>query len=163
RTDQFRSTIKLANLDLKINDSQFKSRVTDTIARIQAQYWDLVAVIRDYDIKRESVKLAKIQLDQNRKKVAVGTLAPISITEARAEVSAREVDLLLAEERITTVENTLRALISNDRNAEIWGQTIVPADAAEFKEVKIGLTEAIDTALRNRPELEQIALKISQN
>lgn len=45
RIDQYRGTIKLANLDMKINDSQFRQRVTDTIANIQSQYWDLVAAI----------------------------------------------------------------------------------------------------------------------
>jgi outer membrane protein TolC len=163
RTDQIRSNIKLVNLDLKINDSQFRKNVTDTIARIQAQYWDLVAAIRDYDIQRESVRLAETQLENNKMKVKVGTLATIGITEARAEVSAREVELFQAEERINTVENNLRALISSDRNADIWRQTIIPTDKADFKEVQITLDKAIDTALGNRPELEQIRARVEQS
>ena len=50
RIDQNRSQIKLANLDLKTSDSQFKAKVVDIIANIQGQYWDLVGAIRDYDI-----------------------------------------------------------------------------------------------------------------
>src|SRR5437867_827786 len=69
RIDQTRANIKLVNLDTKMNDSQFKQKVVDTIARIQGFYWDLVNAIRDYDIKRESVKLAQITLDNNKKKV----------------------------------------------------------------------------------------------
>ena len=98
RTDEIRSNIKLVNLDLKINDSQFKQKVTDTVAQIQGLYWDLVAAIRDYEIKRESVKLAQIQLDNNKKKVEIGTLAPIGITEARAEVASREQEMIASEE-----------------------------------------------------------------
>ena len=160
RTDQIRSNIKLVNLDLKTNDSQFKQKVVDTIARIQGLYWDLVGTIRDYEIKRESVKLAQITLQNNRKKVEIGTLAPIGITEAQADMASREVDLIAAEERINNVENNLRALISSDRNAEIWRQIIVPTETPEFKEYKMGLDEAIDTALQNRPELEQLAIKM---
>ncbi len=162
RTDQIRSSITLANLDLKINDSQFRKNVTDTIARIQAQHWDLVAAIRDYEIQRESVKLAQTQLENNKMKVKVGTLATIGITEARAEVSAREVELIQAEERINTVENNLRSLISSDRNADIWRQTIVPTDSVDFKEVQISLDEAINAALGNRPELEQVRTRVEQ-
>ena len=163
RIDQNRGTIKLANLDLKLNDSTFRQNVVDTIARIQSLYWDLVGVIRDYDIKRESVRLAQISLRDNRKKVEIGTLAPISITEAQAELASREVDLIVAEERIINVENSMRNLISNDRTADIWQQVIVPTDTPEFKEYKVELQQAIDTALSNRPELEQLSLKMQQN
>ncbi|NWG11917.1 MAG: TolC family protein, partial [Acidobacteria bacterium] len=161
--DQNRGTIKLANLDLKLNDSQFKQKVMDTVARIQGFYWDLIGAIRDYEIRRESVRLAQISLDNNRKKVDIGTLAPIAITEAQAELASREVDLIVAEERINTVENSLRNLISSDRNAEIWRQTIVPTETPEFKEYKVDLEQAISTALATRPELEQLSLRMEQN
>jgi outer membrane protein len=160
RTDQIRSNIKLVNLDLKTNDSQFKQKVVDTISRIQGLYWDLVGTIRDYEIKRESVKLAQITLQNNRKKVEIGTLAPIGITEAQADMASREVDLIASEEKINNVENNLRALISSDRNAEIWRQVVVPTETPEFKEYKVSLDNAIDTALQNRPELEQLAIKM---
>lgn len=162
RIDQYRGTIKLANLDLKINDSQFRQRVTDTIANIQTQYWDLVAAIHDYDIKRESVKLAQITVWNNQKKVEFGTLAPIGITEAQADKASREVDLIVAEEKIYNVENALRALISSDRYGEIWQKTIVPAETPDFKEYKVDLDQAIDTALKNRTELEQLEFKLKQ-
>ncbi len=162
KIDQNRGNIKLANLDLKTNDSQFKQKVTDTISKIMGSYWDLVGAIRDYDIKRESVKLAQITLRDNRKKVEIGTLAPIGITEAQAEAANREVDLISAEERIFNVENTLRSQISSDRNADIWNQFIVPTDTPEYSEYKVQLRQAIDTALQNRPELEQLRINLQR-
>ena len=39
----------------------------------------------------------------------------------------------------------------------------MPTDSPEFKEYKVDLQEAIDTALNNRPELEQLSLKTQQN
>jgi len=160
KIDSNRGQIKIVNLDLKTSDSQFKQKVTDTIASIQSQYWDLVSAIRDYDIKRKSVEFAQITLRDNTKKVEVGTLAPIEVTDARANVAGREVDLISSEERILSQENTLRALISNDRNAEIWSRVIVPTDSPEFLEYKVSLEDAINAALKNRPELEQRDLEL---
>ena len=160
KIDSNRGQIKLVNLDLKTSDSQFKQKVTDTISSIQSQYWDLVAAIRDYDIKRSSVRLAQITLRDNRKKVEVGTLAPIEVTDAQANMAQREVDLISSEERILSQENNLRALISNDRNADIWSQVIVPTESPEFREYKVSLDDAINTALKNRPELEQSDLDL---
>jgi len=160
RIDQYRGTIKLANLDIKVNDSKFKQSVAQTISTIQGQYWDLVGAIRNYEIKRKAVELAQITLRDNKKKVEIGTAAPITVTEALATMAQRQVDLISAEEIIYNSENALRALISNDRNAEIWHKVIVPTETPDFKEYKVDLDVAIDTALKNRPELEQVDLSL---
>ncbi len=161
--DQIRGTIKLANLDTRINDSQFRQMVTSTIATIQTMYWDLVGAIRDFEIRRDSVKLAQISLENNIKKVEIGVQPRISITEARAEVANRMVNLIAGRKTIMVAENNLRAVISPDRNAEIWQKLIVPTESPEFQEYKIDLQQAIQTALRNRPELEQFSLQLEEN
>jgi len=160
--DQYRTQIKLANLNINVNDIQFKQQVVSTIAGIQGVYWDLVSAIRNYEIARGSVGLAAITLRDNKKKVEIGTLAPIAITEANATMASREGDLIVAEENILRVENNLRSKISSDRNADIWRKVIVPTDTPDFKEYKVDLNTAIDTALQNRPELAQNALTIKQ-
>jgi outer membrane protein len=161
--DSTRGNIRLVNLDLESSDSKFKQKVTETISNIQQQYWDLVSAIRDYDIKRNSVKLGQITLRDNKKKVDVGTLAPIAITEAEADLKSRELNLISSEEQILRQENTVRQLISNDRNAEIWSKVIVPTDSPDFVEYKVDLDTAIGTALKNRPELEQFDIQLQQS
>jgi len=163
RIDQTRSNIQLTNLDLKTNDSKFKQSVTNTIASIQSLYWDLVGAIRDYDIKRQSVELARIQVDQNKLKVQIGTAAAINITEAMATQASREIDLIRSRQNILTTENSLRNMISKDRNADIWRQIIVPTDAPDFLEYKVGMDQAIQEAMKNRPELEQYEIQLQQN
>ncbi len=163
RIDQTRGTIKLANLDTKINDSQFKQTVTTTIATIQGMYWDLVGAIRNFEIQRDSVKLAQITLQNNIREVEIGVQPQISITEARAQMANLVVNLYAARETIAVAENNLRVVVSPDRNADIWQKEIVPTDAPDFKEYKVGLPEAIETALRSRPELEQYNLQIQEN
>jgi len=48
--------------------------------------------------------LAQITLRDNRKKVEIGTLAPIGVT-SQATMAQREVDLISSEEKILNVEN----------------------------------------------------------
>ncbi len=161
--DANRGTIKIANLDLKINDSQFKQTITNIIAAAQGVYWDLVNAIRDYAIKRDSVKLAQITVDQNREKVRIGTLAQIEVTVAQADLASRMVDLVTAQQNINVAENNLRSTISNDRKSEIWQMEIVPTESPDYSEYKVDLESAIDTALKNRPELEQYDLQLQEN
>jgi len=161
--DQTRGTIHLANLDARLNDSQFRQTVSGTVASIQALYWDLVGAIRGFEIQRDSVRLAQISFENNTKSVEIGALPKISITEARAEMANREVDMIAARAAILVAENNLRAVISPDRNAEIWQKVIVPTDLPEFAEYPVDRTQSIETALRNRPELEQYNLQLEQN
>ncbi len=163
RIDQNRGTIKLANLDTKLNDSQFRQTVTTTIATIQGMYWDLVGAIRNFEIQRESVNLARISLENNTKEVEIGVLAPISITEARAAMATNQVNMISAREAIVVAENNLRSVLSADRNAEIWHKVIIPTDTPEFLEYKVDFNSAIDTALKKRPELEQYDLQVQAN
>jgi outer membrane protein len=163
RIDQTRSNIKLYNLDIKTNDSKFRQGVTNTVASIQSLYWDLVGAIRNFDIKRQSVELARLTVEQNRAKVEIGTLASITVTEALATQATREIDLIQAREFILSTENALRNMISSDRNAEIWHQTIFPTESPDFKEYKVELGNATNTALKYRPELEQYDLQLQQN
>jgi outer membrane protein TolC len=163
RTDLTRSNIKLSNLDLKSNYSKFRQDVTNTIASVQGAYWDLVGAIRNYGILRQSVELAKVTVDQNTSKVAIGTLASITVTEAQATQASRQIDLIKARQTIQSTENNLRSMISADRNAEIWRQTIVPTNAPDFKEYPVELGQAIETALKSRPELEQYDIQVQQN
>jgi len=163
RIDQNRGTIKLANLDIKINASQFRETVTNTIATIQGTYWDLVYAIRNYDITRSSVNLAQITVDQNREKVRMGTLSEMDVTVALAAVASRVVDLVTAQQAINVAENNLRTAISNDRQSAIWQKVIVPADSPDFSDYKADLDSAINAALKNRPELQQYDLQKQQN
>jgi outer membrane protein len=163
RIDQTRSNIRLYNLDIKTNDSKFRQGVTNTVASIHSLYWDLVGAIRNFDIKRQSVELARLTVEQNRAKVEIGTLASITVTEALATQATREIDLIQAREFILSTENGLRNMISSDRNAEIWHQTVVPTESPDFKEYKVDIGDATNTALKNRPELEQYDLQLQQN
>lgn len=161
--DQSRGTIKIANLDVKINDSQFKQTVTGIIATVQGVYWDLVNAVRDYEIKREAIKLAQTTAKENREKVRVGTMSQIDITTAEAAVASRIVDLITSQQNINAAENNLRSTISNDRKSEIWQKVVVPTDTADFVEYKVDREIAINTALKLRPELEQYDLQLQEN
>jgi outer membrane protein len=163
RVDANRNQLKVVNLDVKMNDSQFRQTLTSTIGRIQQAYWNLISVIKSYDIARSSVELARITVANNKRKVEVGTSAPIDVTSSLATQASREVDLISAEERILTSQNNLKQLISNDRNSDIWSKMIVPTDTPDFIDYKIELDQAIDSALKFRPELEQSDINLNKN
>ncbi len=163
RIDSTRNQLKVLNLNIKSNDIQFKQTVSRTVQQVQQAYWQLVSAISAYDIARRGVITTRTTVEQNKKKVEIGTMAQIEVTSSLASQASREVGLLGAEDRIQQRQNDLKTLLSNDRTAEIWSKTIVPTDTPEVTEYKIDLTTAIETALKNRPELQTTDISLEQN
>jgi outer membrane protein TolC len=160
--DQNRRQILLAKRQLDLSDSQFRQRVIEIINQVQRAYWDLVFAIRNEKIARETVELTRVQLENNRKMVEAGTLAPIELRSTEAALEARKGDVIVALQNITTAENTLKGLILKDPNDKLWYSRIVPTDEPQFGQPTLSLEEAIRTALQNRPELEQMRLQQQQ-
>jgi len=161
--DQNRGNIKIRKMDLETSNINFKRTVTTNISRIQQQYWDLVSAIQSFEIMRNSVKLAQRNLRDIKKKVEVGTLAPIEITQANYQVAQTKLRLINAEDTIHRQMNSMRQYISADRKDEIWSKGIVPTDTPEFQEYKIDEESAIETALTNRPEIHQSDLELKKS
>lgn len=155
--------MKLYNLDSKINESQFKQTVADTINQVQAQYWELAYAIENHETRRQSLQLALVQLNDNRKRVDIGVLAPIEITSSRAEAATRSQEMIASEVSITNAQNALKGYLSPDKDDPLWGRVIIPTEKPELREVNLTLDEAVETALRKRPELEQITYQVAQN
>ena len=162
RVDNTRNQIKLANLDIELTDVQFKQSVTTQIANAQSRYWDLVSSIRNFDIQRNSVRLAQINLRDQRRRLEVGTVPPIDVTTAEASVTSRELSLISAEDSILQAQNNLRTLVSSDRNSDIWKKVIVPTDQPDFREYKVDADTAVAIALQNRPEIEQSRISVTR-
>ncbi|MFM9904783.1 MAG: TolC family protein [Pyrinomonadaceae bacterium] len=152
--DAPRRTIEIAKRNLSLTDTQFRQRSIETVAAVQRAYWDLTFALRNLQVQRDSVRDANDQLEHNRRLVNEGQLAPIDIVAAETQVANFEQAVYDALNSVNIAENVLKNLISPNRNDDIWGQAIVPVEPVELKMPNATLTEAMDLALDNRPELE---------
>jgi HAE1 family hydrophobic/amphiphilic exporter-1 len=160
--DAQRRSIKLAQKSLDLSDSQFRQRVIEIINQVQRAYWDLVFAIQNEKIARDSVDLAKTQLDNNRKMVEAGTLAPIELRSTEAQLETAKGNVIVALQGITTAENALKILLLKDPNDKTWYSEISPTDQPDKAWVAFNLEESTRLALKNRPELDQIRLQTEQ-
>lgn len=157
--DDSRRRIRIAARRLDLSDSQFRQKTIDTIARVQRAYWDLVYALRDLQIRRESVDLARTQIEQNRRKVQEGILAPIEVVSVEVELERRKENVLAAIDSITRAENALKQLILGDRKSDEWARPIIPTDAPDQTAPASTLEETVRSALANRPEVAQSDLQ----
>jgi outer membrane protein len=160
--DTTRRSIQLAKKSLDLSDSQFRQRVIEIINQVQRAYWDLVYAILNEKIARDSVDLARTQLENNRKMVEAGTLAPIELRSTEAQLETAKGNVIVALQGITTAENSLKMLLMKDPNDKMWYSEINPTDKPQFGALAFNLEESTRLALKNRPELDQMRLQTEQ-
>jgi len=160
RIDEPRRQIKIAKKRLDLSDSQFRQRAIEIVAQVERAYWDLVFALRDEEIKRESVELARTQLAHNQRLVEQGALAPVDVVSARVEVERRTDEAEAAVETIQRAENALKALMVASNNTEMWNAALAPVEKPELdSSAPMPFDDALKIAFKNRPEMEQYRLR----
>ncbi|MEZ5427860.1 MAG: TolC family protein [Pyrinomonadaceae bacterium] len=152
--DQPRRTIEIAKRNLSLTDTQFRQRSIEIIANVQRAYWDLTYSLRNLQVQRDAVRDAKDQLEHNKRLVDEGILAPVDVIASETQVANFEQNVYTALEEVSRAENNLKNLISENRDAAIWGEAVIPTDPVELNAPRTSLPEALTLALENRPEIE---------
>jgi HAE1 family hydrophobic/amphiphilic exporter-1 len=158
KIDAERRQIRIAKRRLDLSDSQFRQRAIEIISQVERAYWDLVFARRDEEIKRESVELARTQLEHNQRLVAQGTLAPVDVVSARVEVERRTDEAEAAVEAIQRAENALKSMML--ASGEMWNAELAPVEQPQLDpSAALPFDDAIKLAFKNRPEMEQYRLR----
>lgn len=163
KIDRNRQSIKIAKKQLDISDAQFRQRAITIISQVQQAYWDLALAIRSEDVARETVALAEVQLNNNKRQVEVGTMAPIDVVNAATNLETNRQSVFQRMNEVARAENALKALCVSSTGDDLWNSRIEPADSFEIAPVSIPLSNAIKTAQENRPEVKQLNLQKDVN
>lgn len=162
-----RRFIRIARNNEKVSDLVFRQQAIETVAGVIRLYFDLVSLVEDVGVKRQTLATAQRLYEDNRQKVEQGTLAPIELVRAEAQVAAARQDLANSEgfelqqelivKTVLTRRGTADPLI---REARIV--TTTPIDVPEREEVR-PVQDLVDQAYRNRPELDGARLQIASS
>jgi outer membrane protein TolC len=162
-----RRFIRIAENTRKISDEVFKQQVIEVLWAVARLYFDLVSLNEDVIVKQQALDAAQKLYDDNKSQVEVGTLAPIEVKRAQAEVARTREDLINSRNLVLQQEVILKNVLTRrgTKDPLIGSSRIVPLDAIE-KPVE---TPAPDTAaligmaLQNRPDLAQAGLQIQNS
>jgi outer membrane protein len=160
--DGFRQQLLLSRSQREIADVQVAQTITTTTRNVRNSYWDLVFTIASHRVQQQSLDLAREQLKNNRTRVEVGTLAPIDIIEAEAEVARNEEAVIVAEANIKTAEDVLRALVLSPDRPDFWQLRIEPTEPPIMQPRTIDVDAAVRAALADRTDINQLRKQIEQ-
>jgi outer membrane protein TolC len=159
-----RRTIHIAENNLKAADLVFKQQVINVVANVAQLYWNLVFFNNDLDVKRRALEVSKKLLSDNTAQVEVGTLAPIAIVQAEAQVATDEQALVQSQTNVLQQETILKSALSRNGLASpaVAEARIVCTDRIRVPDVEAiePIQDLVERALDNRPELSQSRIQI---
>ncbi|HEV8385786.1 MAG TPA: TolC family protein [Candidatus Acidoferrales bacterium] len=150
--------LRIARNNKRIADLTFQNQLIVTVSAVQSQYWDLVFAREDVKVKRRSVELAEKLYSDNKRQVEIGTLAPIEVVRAEAEVARTRQDLIVAQTFLLQQQTLLKSTLSkNLMDTTLQTVEIVPTDVISKPPAieAVPLTDAVKEAYEKRPDIRQ--------
>ena len=143
--------IRIARKSKAIAVQNFIQLVMTKITLVSSAYYELIFAIEDHKAKVEDLNQAKQLLAEDQRRVQVGVLTPLDVTQAEAGVAEREQAVILAARTIKDNENTLKRFICREVT-EFRGLTLVPTDYPLVQMIQTDVAESTRTALTRRPD-----------
>ena len=150
-----RALIYVAQNEQKIERESFRQQVMAALAGAQNAYWDLVALQGAVRSAEEAVAAAQQLERESRKQLEIGTMAPLDVATAQAQVAASQRDLIVAQTNVQNAELALKAMISKKLDEPLASASIDTLDPLpEPDDVPVpDVDQAKATAMENRPEI----------
>jgi outer membrane protein TolC len=110
--------INAARINVRISDLIFKLQLINAVTQTLYSYYGLVADYEDVKAKQSALELAQALFEDNKKQLQVGSLTPLDVTFAEAQLAAAERDLLMSETALQQQEIQFKNLLSRTGSAD---------------------------------------------
>src|SRR6202050_2818494 len=159
--------IRVARNNIRVSDLTVKLQLVPTISAILNLYWDLVSFNHDVRIKEQALAIAQRLYEGNKMRVQAGSLPPVEVTRAAAQVSANEEALLISRTNLAQQETVLKNALSRTgvQDPKFDAVHIVPLDSIEVpktEEIR-PIQDLIQVAVAHRPEVEQTRISLENS
>ncbi|TAN22018.1 MAG: TolC family protein [Acidobacteria bacterium] len=150
--------------DREIADIAFSQQVMATVAQVEDIYWNVVTANESVKNAQEAVALAQKTLGDTQRQVEIGTMAPLQVTQAKANLATNQGNLIAAQ---TNLEfNGL--LLKNAITKNLANPALAGADVVTINRISLPANQPIQPvqdlvklALQYRPELAATRINLS--
>jgi len=156
--------IRVARNNVRAADYVFRQQLINSVANVVQLYWSLVAANSTVNVNRQAVAVAQKLYDDNKKQVDIGTLAPIEVVRAEAQLATAQQALVAAQSLVLQLEAVLKSALSRNGLAtpEILGAHVIPTDPIRIPETEAiqPVQDLVARALDNRPDIAQSRIQL---
>ena len=102
--------VNIAKGDLAVARLETRSAIEAVIARVLLASYETFFSIKNVEVKQESIDLAQALLEENKRRVELGRMPAINVTQAKARIAEAEAELIQAQNFYQQRQNQLQEL-----------------------------------------------------
>jgi outer membrane protein len=160
--DSTRLNIRLARNQLKSDEQGLRSQLIASVTAVENAYYELIYARENVQVQQEALNLAQTQLDQDRQRVQIGTLAQLDVQQDEAQVATSRANLIAAQYALATAQNTLKNLLT-DTYSQWHGLDIQPTGTLTNAPLQLfDLQDSWSKGMAQRPDLLQARLSVER-
>jgi outer membrane protein TolC len=159
--DNNRLTILVAKNQLQYAEQGLRNQLITTVTAVENAYYELIYARENVKVQQEALELAQTQLDQDRQRVQVGSLAPLDVQQDEAQVAQSRANLIAAQNTLSVDQNTLKNLLT-DSYAQWHDLDIEPTATLEAVRQLFDVQDSWSKGMTERPDLQQAKLDLEQ-
>ena len=157
--DNTRLQIFLNKQGLKSSELDVRFQIMSTIFQVEQAYNNLIAADETVIVQQQALELAERQVAENKKRVEVGTMAPLDEKQAESQAAQSKADLINALGAQETQGRALKVLLSDDYSK--WEKVIIkPTVRLVAVPQRFNLQESWRLGLSQRPDILQQRLSM---
>lgn len=155
--------IRVAQNNQRISSSQFDQQLMDLVTQAENAYWDYVFSLEDIKVKQKSRDLATKTLDDIKSEVEVGTRARLDVVQAEAQLATMDDALVVSTYTSRQDQDLVKKIISSSADPGRVLAVLSPVDTLRNPSPNdtLPISQEIQIALENRPELKQAQLALN--
>jgi len=159
--DSTRLNIRVAKNRLKYSEQGLRQQLITSVTAVVTAYYELIFAQQNVQVQQQALALAQTQLDQDKQRVQIGTLAILSVQQDESQAAQSQANLIAAQSMLDTDQNALKNLLTDDYSK--WHDVdIQPTATLEAAQESIDLQDSWSKGLTERPDLLQAKLNVEQ-
>lgn len=159
-----RRQIIIAKNNREVTDLVFKLQIVTTVSQVANLYWTLVSDAEDVKVQERSLQVSEKLLNDNKRQVEIGTLAPIEVVRAEAEVASGRQNLIVSQSTFRQAGTSMKNLIlKNISDPSILTAEVIPTDKIDVPPIEpvVPVQDLVSQAITARTELQQSRIDMS--
>jgi outer membrane protein len=151
----------------RIADSAFRQQLLYTINQVEQIYWGLVSAYEDLQAKQRSLAQSARLLEDDKKALEIGTMAPLDVVSANSQVESDKQGVIASQSNLEYQQLLMKQAIARSLEDPTFANApVIPTDRVSLLETPQeheSADELVRQADANSPAIEQAVMTLKND
>ena len=151
----------------RIADSAFRLQLLYTINQVEQIYWGLVSAYEDLLAKQRSLEQSTRLLEDDKKALEIGTMAPLDVVSAQSQVETDRQGVIASQSNLEYQQLLMKQAIARSlEDPTLANAPVIPTDRVSLIETPAERESADDLVRQadaNSPSIEQAVMTLKND